>query len=260
MMLRAESPICDMGILPMCGTLSTGKMPVSHLAFLMVVIVGTLLFAQPATQPASAPAYADPKLWARMVEINERGAKIEHLTADFQQEKFTPLLNRPLVSKGTITVSGPRMLWNTSAPEPTVMLIGEREVELYYPKQKVVEIYPMDERLGSLAASPLPRLDVLKRFFTFQEIPAESTADKLALKLTPSDPSLATHLEHVQVLLDVQAGYILRAEMLDADGDRTVIAFSNIETGKQPAGELKIDRPADVKVTRPLDGLQGQSK
>ena len=87
----------------------------------------------------------------------------------------------------------------------------------------------------------------------------ESAAERLALKLTPIDPSLARHVEHVQVLLDVQHGYILRAEMLDADGDRTIITFSNISTGTRPADEsLKIELPPNVKITRPLEGLQGQ--
>jgi outer membrane lipoprotein-sorting protein len=194
-----------------------------------------------------------------MEQINDRGAKIKFLTADFSQEKFTPLLKKPLLSSGKINVSGPLMRWDTNKPEPTVMRIGEKEVELYYPKQKVVEIYPVDERLGSLAASPLPRLDVLKRFFRFEEITGESSSEKLALKLAPIDESLAKHIDSVQVLLDVQQGYILRAEMLDADGDRTVITFSNISTGTRPPDDsLKIELPPDVKITRPLEGLHGQ--
>jgi len=231
------------------------------IALLMTCCLSRLALAQqhmPASGPTSAPANVDPKLWVRMVEVNAKAAKIEHLTADFTQEKFTPLLKRPVVSVGKIVVSGASMRWDTQKPEPTVMLIRDKEVELYYPKLKVVEIYPMDEQLGSLAASPLPRLDVLKRFFSFVEIPDESSRDRLALKLTPIDPALGTHIEQVHVLLDTTDGYILRAEMLDADGDRTVIRFSNILTGTRPAGELKIDLPPDVKVTRPLDALGGQ--
>ena len=220
-----------------------------------------LFLAQATSQPApaTAPSGVDPQLWSRMVQINERGAKIQFLTADFTQEKFTPLLKKPLLSSGKIHVSGQVMRWDTAKPEPTVMRVGEKEVELYYPNQKVVEIYPVDERLGSLAASPLPRLDILKQFFRFQEVAGESAAERLALKLTPIDPSLARHVEHVHVLLDVQHGYILRAEMLDADGDRTIITFSNISTGTRPADEsLKIELPPNVKITRPLEGLQGQ--
>src|SRR5688572_9067005 len=100
--------------------------------FACALLISTLL-AQPASQPATAPAGVDPKLWARMVEINQRGAQIEYLSADFSQEKFTPLLKRPLISTGKITVAGPRMRWDTVKPEPTIMLIGEKEVELYYP-------------------------------------------------------------------------------------------------------------------------------
>src|SRR5439155_16208938 len=182
-----------------------------------------------ATQPATAPAGVDPALWTRMVEINGRSQNIANLTADFEQRKVTPMLKRPLISTGRVTVAGASMRWDTTKPEPTVMLVDEKQVQLYYPKQKTLEIYHVDEHLGSLAASPLPRLDVLKKFFTFEQLP-ESDSSKLALRMTPIDPALREHVEQVRVLLDVASGYILRAEMVDSDGDRTIIAFSNIQS------------------------------
>lgn len=225
-----------------------------------------LQLSEPTTRPATAPANTDPKLWSQMVEVNRRGSAIQHLTADFEQKKFTPLLKRPMVSTGKIVVAGTAMRWDTVKPEPTSLLINEKEAQLFYPQQKIVEIYPIDQRLGSLAASPLPRLEVLQKYFSFAEIPV-SEMDKqvsaerhLALRLTPIEDSLKEHIEQVRVLLDVEHGYIVRAEMLDADGDRTVIAFSNVQASSEPAGQLQLELPAGVKVSRPLEALDGQAK
>jgi outer membrane lipoprotein-sorting protein len=215
------------------------------------------------TQPSTAPVGLDEKLWARMVAINNESAKIQSLSANFEQKKFTAMLKRPLVSTGEVRVAGPAMRWDTQKPEPTVMLINETEVQLLYVKQKMLEIYPIDQKLGSLAASPLPRLDTLKRYFTFAQIPAAeldknvAEAGHLALAMTPIEASLREHVEQVRVLLDEQHGYILRAEMIDTDGDRTAIAFSNISTSSEPAKALEMDVPAGVKIVRPLDALQG---
>ena len=46
------------------------------------------------------------------------------------------------------------MLWETISPEPTVMRIDESSAAIYYPKEKLEEIYPITGQLGSLAASP----------------------------------------------------------------------------------------------------------
>jgi hypothetical protein len=48
--------------------------------------------------------------------------------------------------------------------------------------------------------------------------------------------------------------------MGDSDGDRTLISFSNVKTNVGLAdAALRIAAPADVKVTRPLAGLEGSA-
>ncbi|HEX8524080.1 MAG TPA: outer membrane lipoprotein carrier protein LolA [Tepidisphaeraceae bacterium] len=225
---------------------------------LLFLLVG--LVAGATSQPA-APEGTVAALWRRMVEINERGQKIEGLSAAFEQKKFTAMLKKPLVSTGTVRVSKNAMRWDTVRPEPTVMLVDEREVRLLFPKQKTLEVYPIDQKLGSLAASPLPRLEVLRQYFSFKQIPAKELDDqsedgKLALELTPIEASIKEHVERVRVLLDASKGYIVRAEMVDSDGDRTVISFNDVVVKDQ--GELKLDVAGDVKVVRPLDALQGK--
>ena len=106
----------------------------------------------------------------------------------------------------------------------------------------------------------LPRLAVLKSKFSIQPIAArelDETADAqkfLAFSMKPTDASLAQHIQEVRVLLDEQAAYIVKAEMIDADGDRTVLRFTDVKPNA-PAGDLDLKIPAGAKVTRPLEGL-----
>ena len=53
-----------------------------------------------------------------MLQIDAQGAKITDLKADFAQEKFTPLLKKPLISSGTISIKGSAALWKTVRAEP----------------------------------------------------------------------------------------------------------------------------------------------
>lgn len=215
-----------------------------------------------ADTPTSRPANIDPAAWQRMLEIDQRGGKITDLAGDFEQQKITAMLKKPLVSSGRIYVRGSTMLWDTRKPEPNVLQITEREVRIYYPAQKTIEVYQIQQKLGELAASPLPRLAVLQQHFTFEPMPiaemGEKDADKFfAVRMTPTNPELREHVEQVRVLLDVQSGLILRLEMRDPDGDRTLISFSNVKTNIGLKDEqLRIKAPADVKITRPLAAIE----
>ena len=225
------------------------------------VFIAMCMSAKAADQPTSKPA--DAALWQKLTEIDQRAGQIKSLSANFDQQKFTALLRKPLDSAGRVRIIGPVVRWDTSQPEPSVLLIDQGEAKVYYPTQKTLEIYPLDKKLADLAASPLPRLDVLKERFTIDQISVEeldkSAASKpfIALKLTPKDPSLAEHVRQVRVLLDVRRAYIMKAEVTDGDGDRTVLSFKDVQLNAD-VGDLSLVVPPGTAVTHPLEGLDGQ--
>ena len=227
---------------------------------LLVIVLGAPAFATPNdAAPATRPT-EDPALTRQLEAIDARAAKIKDFAADFRQEKSTTLLKKPLVSDGEVRVSGHVIRWDTRNPEPAVLYSDGKEVRMHYPGQKLLEVYPIDRRLGDLAASPLPRLGTLREHFTL----ARATDTKsfkppkgrrvLALRLTPADASLRQHVDVVRVLLDIEAAHILELEIVDADGDRTHVSFTKVrlDTGLR-ADDLKLDVPPGTTVSRPLD-------
>jgi outer membrane lipoprotein-sorting protein len=230
------------------------------------LILSVLLLADvTATAPTSRPANIDPPTWQRMLEIDERAGKITDLAADFEQQKFTAMLKKPLVSSGRVYVRGATMLWDTRRPEANQLRITDREVRIYYPAQSIIEVFQVQQKLGQLAASPLPRLSVLGQHFTFEPIPVSEMGEKdqanfFALRMTPTQAELREHVQQVRVLLDVNRGLILRLEMRDSDGDRTLVTFSDVKTNLGVGeAQLKISAPANVKVTRPLAAVEGDA-
>ena len=212
-----------------------------------------------------ASAAADPKFDALLKDIDQRAGRAADLVGRFTQEKHTALLRKPLVSSGRIRMKGSVVRWDTEQPEPAVLFSDGREIRLYYPKQSVVEVYPIDRRLSDMAASPLPRLDALRQHFRIEALPADRVpadergdANRLWLRLVPHDEHLAQHVDEVRVTLDVAAAYVVRVEMDDADGDRTVIRFADVKTNTGlKDSELYLTLPAGTKVSRPLDGVNG---
>ncbi len=225
------------------------------------VLMLSVLATGAARSDDGPPQGVDEKLWKEMLEINARGTQLADLRAEFVQEKFTPLLKKPLVSSGKILIKGSATLWITEKPEPTVLRIDAKEVRLLYPAQKVLEIYKTDEKLGSLAASPFPRLEILKQHFSFEKIPVQELSKDaveskhISFRMKPLHDELRKHIDQVSVLIERASGLVLKAQTIDADGDRLVLSFVNIRvnTGLTDV-ELEMKVPADVKVTRPLEG------
>ncbi len=214
--------------------------------------------------PTSRPVAIDPAMWQRMLAIDVKAADVKDLTADFEQQKFTAMLKKPLVSSGRIFVRGSEMLWDTRKPEPTQLAITAKDARIYYPSQKTIEVYQLQEKLSQIAASPLPRLANLLELFTFEplaisEMGASDEKKFLAVKMTPIAADLKEHVDQVRVLLNGDTGLIESLEMRDPDGDRTVMKFSHpkINSGLKDA-DLQIDAPGDVKITHPLAAVEGQ--
>ncbi len=230
----------------------------SLLAFLMV---SRALGEIATTLPAAAPAGIDAPLWASMKQVDARASAIADLTADFEQLKFTPLLKKPMTSSGTVLAKGNIMLWTTRVPEPTVMRVDETEIQVYYPTQKTVEIYPLSGRLAELASSPVPRLAALLDHFSFLPAPVEDLGEKsgpgrLALRMIPTDKTIAEHVARASVLIDSDRGFILALKMTDPDGEHTEIRFSNVRTNTNlDKARLMLTLPQGVKTVHPLEGV-----
>ena len=219
-----------------------------------------LLLVVSAACPAPAAGQVlDPALRPVLAEIDRRAAGAGDLTARFEERKHTVLLKEPLVSRGVVLMLGSRIRWNTETPHPTVTIIDPHQVRIYYPERGVIEVYETGTTFHSPPVSPQPRLATLEEHFRIESLDLTAMDERLdrqryvALRLTPRSESLGEHVEEVAVVIDRTTGFLQRAELTDADGDRTVLTFSQIRanTGLTEA-DLELKVPANVKVVHPL--------
>jgi outer membrane lipoprotein-sorting protein len=231
---------------------------------LILMLQGTP--AQPkaeAPSPAPAAAAKESDLDARLDALDKKIAAIKDLAADFEQNKKTALLKKPMTSSGTIKLKGPKTRWDTAKPHPTIMTIDASEVRIYYPEQKTVEVYPVQGDMARLAASPLPRMSVIREQFEIKEIKPSELLPKgeepgeglLAISLTPKADALKEHIQSVRVLIDTSTACAKRVEITDADGDQTTIAFTNIRLDSGLSDkDVALVTPAGTTGSRPLEG------
>jgi len=231
---------------------------------------------------------ADPALEKRLAALDAAIAKTVDFKANFEQRKYTPLLKKPMVSKGVLTSKGGLVKWETTEPRLVTILIDPLtkespptgaaqpvpspnssnsqsetpatapelagEMRVYYPSDQLCEIYPIGGALIDFASAPLPRLTELRGRFTIESVaPAQlgSAADDpalLGLLLLPKTAEIRKHLESIKLLIDETIPAATKIVITDAEGERTEIALTSIRINSG----LK---DTDVQLTLP-DGVR----
>jgi outer membrane lipoprotein-sorting protein len=211
------------------------------------------------SEPPKSTSSDDAELTKRLEAVDAAMARVADLRADFEQQRRTPLLKKPLVSRGVVLTKGELVRWDTQTPRPSSLLIGHGSIRMYYPADKLVEVYPVGEGFKDIAGAPLPRLSALKERFDIAPLaPSDLGATKadsnlLAVQLTPRSDDLRRHLVSVKVLIDESRPAATKVVMTDPDGDVTDIVFSNVRLNAGVKDE-EIDPalPEGVRVSHPL--------
>lgn len=234
--------------------------------FLMVAgfLTGGVVFAQSPDASHDAEANEDAELSKWLDRLDAQIRSISDLTSDFVEEKYTALLKEPMVSRGRVFVKGGRMRWSTISPTESTLYVDESRVALYFPARHTLEVYPLDHRLRSLVVSPIPRIDVLRRHWLIRPMAVESAHDERDrdressegvqhLRLTPRDQAMSELLAEVRVIVNQRTGLANHVEMVDPDGERTVLTFSHTRTnvGLTDA-DVACDIPPGTKIVEPL--------
>lgn len=197
---------------------------------------------------------------ARLREVDAQFDEVKTLRGRFVQKKHTPLLRKPLESSGTVAISGERTRWDTAEPRRSVMTIDGRGLRIYFPEQRVVEIYDLGEDVREFSGSPLPRLAKLRESFDLSALGVsemggeEGDGSLLAIELLPRTDSLREHIAYVRVLIDSGLPAVRRVEIEDVDGELTEIEFLDVEINALiEEREVELDVPRGTREVHPLD-------
>ena len=212
----------------------------------------------------------------RLEAVDRLAASISDLTSRFVEQKHTVLLKKPMVSKGRVRIKGSHTLWETVEPHRTTTLVDAKRVRIHYPRRRVVEVYPIDDQLRQLFVSPVPRWAPLRDYFSIEPVPAGDVPDEyrkgdrfLSIQLTPKDDSLRRYVGRVDVVIDTTTGCAVRVDMIDGDGERTTITFSEAKTNSGLDDHLfHLAAPEGTRIVYPLspnarphhDGVYGEKQ
>jgi len=212
--------------------------------------------ATPAAQPPSDAVLAFEK---RLAAVDAKMSTVADLQADFEQLKKTAMLKKPMISQGSLLCKGEKVLWRTTHPRKSDMLVSDGKVTIYHPQDELAEVYPMGSGFKDAAGGPLPKLSKLRENFEFTEIDvqqmvigtgARDMKGRIAMKLTPKTEELKRHVASVRVLIDESIPCADRIVIVDPEGDETELRFTavRINVGLKDA-DLELKLPENTKIS-----------
>lgn len=163
--------------------------------------------------------------------------------------------------KGTLLYLKPLLVrWETDAPTPELLLVGEKEIWNHLPDEELAYKYSLELAKDSRSVimvvtgqSPLDKDFDVERMVESEENPADKGL--VHLLLYPKDP--APQMTEAQLWVDPQTGLIKRALVMDFYGNTNQITFDTLAPDAPLAPSAFIFTPPNgTEVEDHTDGLQ----
>lgn len=198
-------------------------------------------------QPALA---AEPDIIA---QLQEHRAKFPSLTATFTEQKTTSLLQKPIITRGTIAFRAPNFFRREiTGSNPSLTVCDGSQLWIHYPNFNEAERYALgqhsffDDSLAALTAG-LNFQDITKfyRTETFREPPGHR------LRLLPKTSGLKRILRQLDVWITADF-LIAKTEATLPNGDRVATTYAGQRSRPVPDSTFEFKPPPGVRITSPL--------
>ena len=193
----------------------------------------------PQLEQVERPSEIDDKTWSRLLDFDRKARAHPDLSAKFVQSKYTTILKRPLVSRGTLLARKDCLLWRTEEPYKSSVLINDQSVTVHFPEERRAEVYPLRDADAETLTRLLFRMSAALERFKVTVAPsgarkrmASSTGDRdLIIRMFPSPNTKKSDLRHIDLWLDDRQGLIHRIAITDIDDERTEIELIDVRVG-----------------------------
>lgn len=173
------------------------------------------------------------------------------MQADFREERRLALMNKPVIETGTVSFLPPDK-FRRQVDDGTLTLCDGDVLWLYYPQFGEAEKYTLSSNRSlreSIAAMTSGfGLQNLGKNYNVQ---ARKTANGYRATLTPKTSSLRKAVAEIQVDISSELS-AKRLEILGAEGDRTLVTFSNERRVNLSPEDFEFQPPQGVRVSEPL--------
>jgi outer membrane lipoprotein-sorting protein len=173
--------------------------------------------------------------------------------ADFQEQRFLRLMNKPIVNSGKVWFQPPnKFRREVKGKSPSLTVSDGHQLWIYYLNFKSAERYSLGKRsaLDSIVAAINSALNLENVENTF-DITGTKIDNGYELELMPRTPSMKRVFQKLNLRIDDKLR-AERTEMLQPNGDRIVTSYSNQTRAPLPPSTFEFTPPPGTDITMPL--------
>jgi outer membrane lipoprotein-sorting protein len=173
------------------------------------------------------------------------------MQADFREERRLALMNKPVIETGTLSFLPPDKFRRQVEGGSLTVCDGD-SLWLYYPQFGEAERYtlsanrPLRESVAAMT-SGFGLQDLSRNY----NVRITKTAEGYNMRLVPKASSLRKTVSEIGV--DISNELVAkRLEIVGAEGDRTLVAFSHERKVMLSPGDFRFQPPPGVRISEPL--------
>ena len=190
------------------------------------------------------------KLLAR---FHEKLVASPNLEADFQEEKASHFLNKPMVSTGKVWFQTPNQFRREmKGAAQTVAVSNGRDFWIYFPSRKAAQHFTLGKNspVDAAITAMMTALNLENVEGSYQ-VSASKVDGGYQLQLLPRAPAGKRLFQHFDLQISREL-FVQRTEMVKPNGDRIVTAYSNQNRAAIPASTFEFTPPAGTSTSTPL--------
>jgi outer membrane lipoprotein-sorting protein len=202
---------------------------------------------------ACAQTLPDAEIKKLLARVHERREASPNVQADFQEEKVSHFLNKPLVSTGKVWFQVPnKFRREMRGSSQTIAVSNGHDFWIYFPNRKSTQHFtlgknsPVDAALSAMNTA----LNLENVESTYQ-ITGTKPDRGYELQLLPRTPAAKRMFQRFNLRLSGDL-LVQRTEMLKPNGDKIVTTYSNQSRAPIPASTFEFTPPAGAETTNPL--------
>jgi outer membrane lipoprotein carrier protein len=232
--------------------------PPSRLSFRRSFLAGSAALALSlwtVALPIRAADLPQPETAQLLTKLQEHRAKFPSLTAEFTEEKTSQLLQKPIVSSGTLSFQAPnKFRRELKGSNASTMVSNGQRLWIYYPNLKEAELYALGQRpFFDDAIEALTAGLNFQRVADFYRYTASKEPEGYKLVLTPKAAGLKRILKELTVWVD--DNYKIERTIAQLPkGDHVTTIYRNQRPTPVAASAFEFAPPADAHVSQPLGG------
>ena len=216
---------------------------------LIPLLVGFAMFAT----VGQAQSMSDGEIRKLVARFHEKLVASPNLQADFQEEKVSHFLNKPLVSTGKVWFQAPNKFRREmkGAAQTTAVSNGQ-DFWIYFPNRKSAEHFTLEKNspVDAALTAMITALNLENVENTYQ-IGGSRVDHGYELQLVPSTAATKRVFQRFNLRISGDL-FVLRTEMLKPNGDKIVTTYANQSRAAIPALMFEFTLPPGTAVSNPL--------